>query len=199
MVMVKKGTKRPPEFGKKLHEIAISRAQEDIKLGMVYCHHCKTKKPISDFNKNRSSFRGVQNQCKQCRHILSKGYGKTAYANLKKNPLKWKVRMIKGHLHTIGIMCDDSFIEQWIASSKICVYCNTEIKIKDYSVDHIQPRSRGGSDAIDNLHLICISCNMMKGNLTDEEFKELLKFLEDKPTVKKIIQQRLKASGFVYR
>jgi hypothetical protein len=40
----------------------------------------------------------------------------------------------------------------------------------DLTVDHVQPLSRGGNDALENLQLLCGSCNSRKGVLTDEEF-----------------------------
>jgi hypothetical protein len=44
-----------------------------------------------------------------------------------------------------------------------CVYCG---KPAD-SVDHIMPRSRGGSDTIDNLAPACMDCNRRKKDKLD--------------------------------
>lgn len=49
-----------------------------------------------------------------------------------------------------------------------CVYCSkTDIHLE---IDHLQPRSRGGSDRISNLCLACHACNQAKGNQTASEF-----------------------------
>jgi 5-methylcytosine-specific restriction endonuclease McrA len=49
-----------------------------------------------------------------------------------------------------------------------CAYCGkTEVP---FEVDHIRPRSRGGSNRISNLALACHSCNTTKGNQTAGEF-----------------------------
>jgi len=41
-----------------------------------------------------------------------------------------------------------------------CQRCGTEDRL---SVDHIVPRSLGGSDNLDNLEVLCSSCNSSKG------------------------------------
>ena len=38
-------------------------------------------------------------------------------------------------------------------------------------VDHILPKSRGGTDHPDNLQLLCSGCNRSKGNKTMAEWK----------------------------
>lgn len=39
-------------------------------------------------------------------------------------------------------------------------------------VDHMTPKSRGGTDDLSNLALVCKSCNAMKKDRTAEEFLE---------------------------
>jgi len=39
-----------------------------------------------------------------------------------------------------------------------------------YQVEHAQPVSRGGTDALENLRLACEECNRHKGMLTEAEF-----------------------------
>lgn len=41
-----------------------------------------------------------------------------------------------------------------------CVECGATERL---SLDHIVPRSRGGGSGIDNLRVLCISCNSRKG------------------------------------
>lgn len=48
-----------------------------------------------------------------------------------------------------------------------CQYCGTYST--NLTVDHIIPKSRGGSDTWENLVAACISCNNKKGNRTPEE------------------------------
>jgi len=50
-----------------------------------------------------------------------------------------------------------------------CVYCQTNIRAK-YSVDHIQALSRGGSNWITNIQLLCLSCNASKQDADPLDF-----------------------------
>jgi 5-methylcytosine-specific restriction endonuclease McrA len=49
-----------------------------------------------------------------------------------------------------------------------CAYCDKTAT--RWEVDHINPRSRGGSDRITNLALACHDCNQQKDQLTAAEF-----------------------------
>ena len=40
------------------------------------------------------------------------------------------------------------------------------VPLSRVEVDHVIPQSRGGTDHIDNLKLLCSSCNRIKGNRT---------------------------------
>ena len=45
-----------------------------------------------------------------------------------------------------------------------CAGCNTHFEARNLTVDHIIARSKGGTDHIDNLQLLCGNCNSIKGN-----------------------------------
>ncbi len=45
-----------------------------------------------------------------------------------------------------------------------CAGCNTHFEPRHLEVDHIIARSKGGTDHIGNLQLLCGSCNRIKGN-----------------------------------
>jgi len=46
----------------------------------------------------------------------------------------------------------------------ICWYCGYDLTTNEIHIDHIHPRSEGGSDDIDNLALSCEFCNRAKFN-----------------------------------
>jgi hypothetical protein len=49
-----------------------------------------------------------------------------------------------------------------------CEYCRTAEQVagEEFTVDHIVPRSKGGTDRLSNLALCCFVCNPIKGNRT---------------------------------
>lgn len=48
-----------------------------------------------------------------------------------------------------------------------CQYCGK--KMKTLTIDHVIPKSRGGTDSWDNLVAACVKCNNEKGSRTPEE------------------------------
>jgi 5-methylcytosine-specific restriction endonuclease McrA len=50
-----------------------------------------------------------------------------------------------------------------------CFYCEADVPIK-YTVDHLIPLVRGGSDGPENIVIACASCNFRKADKTPEEF-----------------------------
>ncbi len=50
-----------------------------------------------------------------------------------------------------------------------CQYCGVRGHVFELTLDHIVPRSRGGSSEPDNLCAACIACNQRKGDRTPDE------------------------------
>ena len=46
----------------------------------------------------------------------------------------------------------------------VCNGCKMDFPFKIFDVDHKTPKSRGGTDHLDNLQLLCSSCNRIKGD-----------------------------------
>ena len=50
-----------------------------------------------------------------------------------------------------------------------CNGCEVLFPFRNMTIDHILPRSRGGTDDPDNLQLLCAACNSTKSNRTQDE------------------------------
>ena len=65
----------------------------------------------------------------------------------------------------LGYEVREYLLEKW---SRACVYCEaTNVPLE---IEHIVPKSRGGSSRISNLTLACHACNQAKDTRTAEEF-----------------------------
>ncbi len=51
-----------------------------------------------------------------------------------------------------------------------CAGCGIHFPFRNLTVDHVVPRSRGGTDHLDNLQLLCGACNSMKGTISQAAF-----------------------------
>ena len=57
----------------------------------------------------------------------------------------------------------------------VCAGCRMDLPYKILEVDHMVPRSRGGGDHMENLQLLCPSCNRIKGDRPQEFLMAQLK------------------------
>lgn len=72
--------------------------------------------------------------------------------------------LVKNRGHRRAAECRKDLIKR---DGPLCRYCGTDVKI---TIEHLVPRSRGGRAHRFNLGLACVTCNDLKGNLTDDEF-----------------------------
>lgn len=54
-----------------------------------------------------------------------------------------------------------------------CHYCGQPLAMDTFHMDHVHPKALGGKDK-DNLVGACSDCNLAKGNLDLEDFREKL-------------------------
>lgn len=82
-----------------------------------------------------------------------------------------------------------------------CAYCACVLTVKNVSMDHDEPVSRGGPWELDNLVVCCIRCNQIKGNMTGHEFLTLLRWAQDNlgPSARESLLSRLRAGGAICR
>ena len=82
---------------------------------------------------------------------------------LLQNPEISSIEYNQGELS--GYEVREYLLEKW---GRKCSYCG--ISNIPLEIEHIVPKSRGGSNRISNLTLACKGCNQKKANLTAEEF-----------------------------
>lgn len=45
-----------------------------------------------------------------------------------------------------------------------CYWCGSYFPVKELTLDHLNPKSLGGSNSFENLRLACRDCNQTRGN-----------------------------------
>ena len=63
-----------------------------------------------------------------------------------------------------------------------CQYCHKQPGVKNLTIDHIVPRSRGGFSTWENCVLACVECNHKKADKTPNEARMNLRKNPKKPT-----------------
>lgn len=64
-----------------------------------------------------------------------------------------------------------------VRQKNACAVCRCDIGKKKHTVDHIVPLARGGSNAIENIQLLCATCNKQKGTKDAVQFMRSKGFL----------------------
>ncbi|MER5625030.1 RNA-guided endonuclease IscB [Streptosporangium sp. NPDC002544] len=95
-------------------------------------------------------------------------------------------RPLEGAEYKRGTLAGYEVREYLLAKwGRACAYCGKQDV--PLNLDHIHPRSRGGSDRVSNLTLACIPCNQTKNATPVQEF------LKDKPALLAEILKQAKA------
>ena len=66
-----------------------------------------------------------------------------------------------------------------------CIYCGIHASQAKMQIEHVIPKSKGGTDSLNNLVLSCEACNQAKGN------QDVKVYLKDKPNVLRRIKAHL--------
>lgn len=136
--------------------------------GSLSCKSCISR--IVDSGRERQRRRKSSGICRIC--------GKrTATHGLSCNQCWYRCMSVKVfgtvHMH-------ERLRELWDAQGGICRYTGEVlIQSETASIDHIIPKSRGGTNDMDNLQWVSKKINSMKSSMTHEEFCEVIRRIHD--------------------
>lgn len=71
----------------------------------------------------------------------------------------------------IKIYREDSLRE----NKGVCAFCHEPLTYKTVTAEHKIPKSKGGTDRKENIGATCRSCNSLKGNMSDNQYLNLIK------------------------
>ncbi len=162
-------------------------SKQEIAL-QAYCSSCSLKKSAEWAARNKDAKRRHRresdarnaeklkvvraNRSNEQREARNKNHRQWRKANMDKVLMWNRLRRYKEraagdmpHRFDIGrLLCDQD---------AHCTYCK-ELLVGEYHIDHKIPVSRGGLNEIENLQILCPTCNMKKGAMTHDEYAEKL-------------------------
>ena len=141
--------------------------------GKRRCVKCgELKNQETDFGK-------MKNSCKPCVSNGTKDYVARLKSTSEVKWLAYVTARAMAHPRCTGpAPKQDELIpmfERAVAGAP-CPYCSVRLSKMNVSLDHITPVSRGGTNHLDNVHIVCMKCNSMKGNIGHRAFIRLLQF-----------------------
>jgi 5-methylcytosine-specific restriction endonuclease McrA len=159
--------------------------------GKKTCARCGERKLAAEFPRRSGRGDGYGSRCKRCR-------SETYHAWRKANPRKWAIfversakrrrRQLEADPQLVADICRLSrarrvdrreapgvrliSLDEWLAVRRafhdLCCYCGS---LKNLTIDHLTPVSRGGRTTLGNVAPACRRCNQVKGKLSAEEFR----------------------------
>jgi len=66
--------------------------------------------------------------------------------------------------HGMNWITQQKRIAIYLRDGLACAYCGDTLEEAQMSIDHIKPRSKGGSNAASNLITSCLKCNQCRGD-----------------------------------
>lgn len=85
----------------------------------------------------------------------------------------------------------------WARDKSRCQYCGVLTSRKDFTLDHVIPRTDGGPTTWSNVVTCCFACNQRKGSRSLAESGMKLKTLPSKPSFRNLIEREILRMGYV--
>jgi 5-methylcytosine-specific restriction endonuclease McrA len=80
-----------------------------------------------------------------------------------------RVIVLVAHAHLPQQRVRFSRLNVYARDGSTCQYCGRRLPRSELNLDHVVPRSRGGSTNWENVVCSCVACNLRKGGRTPEE------------------------------
>lgn len=143
------------------------------------CGKCKQNKSLAEYSKCKPRKDGLSYCCRAC--VCE--YGKDHYQRNKEKVRErynkryqeaseffWKMR-----LRSVGNVGLAEEFSKLYYTNPHCFYCGVLVQPNEVHIDHKTPKSRDGSNELENLVVACVDCNHLKHTRTAEEFLMFLK------------------------
>lgn len=140
---------------------------------MKICPRCNNLKNISDFYHPPCLNGRCSSYCKECLRLRSKMWKKEHPMLLKESKRRYQIKHKKDiHLYWKNYYEKNKYrlrkntwrFEILTRDGFTCRYCGRKPPEVELEIDHINPRSKGGTNHLSNLITACRDCNAGKYN-----------------------------------
>lgn len=164
-----------PEFQTK------SDCLENVKMATMdvvkVCRTCGLEKSLSEFYALQSGW--THKDCKSCSKVAGARRNSERYRS---DPRAGAIQVVHSQnnrskkLGDVGIL-EPRVIAQQLVEAPVCLYCRQPnlFQGQGLCLDHRTPLIRGGRSELENIAIVCESCNRAKWDTTEVEYGDWLK------------------------
>ncbi len=170
----------------KISRIRFAIEKHLFDQGYKYCRSCHSVKDLAGFTSFTRTRLGYYNKCNKCRQVVVRNWRAKDIEHHRQHHAEWsrnwrkiqkekdpiaykfKIFMYRQRRRERKLRngdCQTEYIKIDLAKdlfkqcNGVCLCCGSADKL---SIDHIVPVSKGGLTVIDNLQILCTSCNCSK-------------------------------------